>query len=790
MKLPLRNILPKKNKPEYLLTLLLRDEKATAVVVEQFEGKIKVIGQHQEFFSSSLEDIPLNELLDVLDKTISKAEETLPPDIETKKTVFGVKDEWVEEKKIKKEHLLKLKKVSDSLDLEPIGFLVISEAVSHLIQEEEGAPLSAIVAEIGKRSVNLVLVRGGKIIDSHHGPIEHSPMHTVDTLLKHFTIEVLPSRIIIFDAKGSHELTQKFITHPWSKSLPFLHVPQISVLPENFDARSIVFGAATQMGLDVMGEIVDKSAAEIKTYEHGTKTAVSHEEDPALEDIKSPKVEEGDKEPTSTTGQIQDEEIAPKKPDTQDDDDSPPLSGDNFGFVSEEDIEKVRPQHVPRQEHHSNPTHHTQALADEDITDDTEQPSKLAFLLPIQQKILGFLPLLATLPQQLRRVGVPSVKVVGNKVFLLPLIGIALIVVLSGLYITNVKASITLGVTPKTVEKTEELTFSPDSVNDFSKRTLQTSAVTSSIEGSVTTNATGKKDVGEKAKGTVTIFNNNDGRKTLPAGTVITSSNNVEFVLDKEVSIASQSGDVFTGTKPGTAQVSVTAKNIGSEANLPSNTRFSVANQANVAARNDSAFSGGSKKQVTVVSKKDTEKLLADLPKSLTEKAKQDLGTKVENGQSLLPEFTSITVVSRKFSKNVDEEAKTVTLQGKVNFEALTYNNKDLTDFATSVLKNEYSQDLRISEKGVTTELKEAKKDDENAYTVTVGIKANLLPSLSTESIKKDLTGKSAKEAEAYLMRLPQVADSQIRLSPPIPFIPQFLPGSDERITVEVKTNE
>ena len=156
----------------------------------------------------------------------------------------------------------------------------------------------------------------------------------------------------------------------------------------------------------------------------------------------------------------------------------------------------------------------------------------------------------------------------------------------------------------------------------------------------------------------------------------------------------------------------------------------------------------------------------------------------------MLPEFTSITVVSRKFSKNVDEEAKTVTLQGKVNFEALTYNNKDLTDFATSVLKNEYSQDLRISEKGVTTELKEAKKDDENAYTVTVGIKANLLPSLSTESIKKDLTGKSAKEAEAYLMRLPQVADSQIRLSPPIPFIPQFLPGSDERITVEVKTNE
>ena len=269
MKLPLGKLLPKKDKVDYLLALLLRDDKVNAVIVEQELGKIKLIGEHSVPFTTSLEDADTNEFLEVLDKAISKAEETLPPNVQTTKTIYGVKDEWVEEKKIKKEYLSRLKEVSKPLDLTPVGFLVISEAVTHLVEEEEGAPLSAIVADVGKKTVNLVLYRGGKVVDVQNGPIEESPMHTVDRLLKHFTIEVLPSRIILCNGEEDKNLLQKFITHQWSKSLPFLHVPQISALPEDFIARSIVFGAATQMGYEVPGDVVDKTAKEIRTYENG-----------------------------------------------------------------------------------------------------------------------------------------------------------------------------------------------------------------------------------------------------------------------------------------------------------------------------------------------------------------------------------------------------------------------------------------------------------------------------------------------------------------------------------------
>src|SRR6185437_418938 len=189
-----------------------------------------------------------------LDKAISRAEEILPPDIQTHKTVFGVKGTWVDDetKKIKSEYLEKLKKACDALDLKPIGFMVTTEAIMHLMQDEEGAPVSAVFAEIGKKEVILSLLRGGKVIESVSNPHLESTPATVDKLLGHFTVPVLPARIVIFQSKPNEHTSHAFMSHQWSKQLPFLHVPQVTVLPEAFDMRSVMYGAASQMGFTVV----------------------------------------------------------------------------------------------------------------------------------------------------------------------------------------------------------------------------------------------------------------------------------------------------------------------------------------------------------------------------------------------------------------------------------------------------------------------------------------------------------------------------------------------------------
>ncbi|MCL4353924.1 hypothetical protein M1349_00440, partial [Patescibacteria group bacterium] len=244
MKLPSLPFLEKKEKPQYYLSLILRDDKVSAIVFKELLGTLKLIGQGEEKFENSIEEITTEELLQACDKVISKAEESLPENVQTQKTIFSLKDSWVEDNKIKKEYLDKLRKVSDELGLTPIGFLQTSEAIVNLLQEEEGAPITAIFAQVGKHNLTVSLLKASRITESKSSIIHESAPFTVDTLLKHFEMpEILPNRVIIFSSQEK-DLSQEFIAHHWSKSLPFLHLPQIQVVPDDFDIRSVMFGAA------------------------------------------------------------------------------------------------------------------------------------------------------------------------------------------------------------------------------------------------------------------------------------------------------------------------------------------------------------------------------------------------------------------------------------------------------------------------------------------------------------------------------------------------------------------
>lgn len=809
MRLPIPSFINKKEKPECLLALLLRDERVSAVVIEEFAGKIKVVGKNDEYFETNLEEAPIDEWLDILDKTISRAEETLPADVETHKTVFGVKEEWVDEKKIKKEYLATLKKVCEALNLTPIGFLVTTEAITHLMQEEEGAPVSALLVQVSKKSVSVSLIRAGRFIESKTHPIAGSVVTTIDALLKEFEgVEVFPSRIVLFDGKND-ELAQEFISHQWSKSLPFLHVPQISMLPIDFDARAIVFGAASQMGLSVSDSVIDREGTEIKTFsgKHtGKGTEESKEPKETKETEEEPKVHAAD-QPTDADESPNN----PKNPNTPNSADTAGAS--EFGFVMNQDIEKAKaseetiteqPQHKivsyrERVDEHA--THafsnnpHANIRKPELPENDEESPSRSRMVNQSEKNgfsLSGVTSLFAGIISKitLRSIfSLPSTIGRGGKaVFIAPLVVLVLLGIVL-LYFFQLRSTITLSVNPKDIQEQETLVFSLSSDNDFSHNVISAKDVTVDLPGKATTQATGKKDVGNKAKGSVTIYNNNDAKKTLTQGTTITA-NNLEFTLDKDVSVGSASGDIFSGTKPGTATVAVTAVKIGTEYNLPSGAKFTVADSSSVAAKNDQAFSGGSKKQVTVVAKKDRDKLLADLPKSLQEKAKDEIGKKIESNDTVLPVFSEATLSKKDFDKDENDEAKNVTLTATVAFIYYVYKNDDLTQFTKELVKNRYGDENNITQDGITNELTDIKKKGDDEVETKVAIKGGLMPKLDTEKLKDELAGKSFTDAYDLLSKQSQVSGVDIALFPPIPFLPKLLPRVSDNITIVIKTNE
>jgi len=49
----------------------------------------------------------------------------------------------------------RLKKASDELGLEPIGFLVSAESIVNLLQKDEGAPVTAVLVEMGQKFITV-----------------------------------------------------------------------------------------------------------------------------------------------------------------------------------------------------------------------------------------------------------------------------------------------------------------------------------------------------------------------------------------------------------------------------------------------------------------------------------------------------------------------------------------------------------------------------------------------------------------------------------------------------------
>ncbi|MBP6881937.1 MAG: baseplate J/gp47 family protein [Candidatus Levybacteria bacterium] len=784
MKLPIPSLFGKKGSSDaYYLALLLRDEKIVAVVLQEIAGQLTTIGTSETHLTTPLEQIPYEELLDTLDKTISRAEDKLPSNIETEKTIFGVKDTWVTDKKINKEQLTLLKKLCDALTLTPIGFMVVSEAIAHLLNKEEGAPLSAIVAEIGQHAASLSLFRAGRVIEAHSAKITDSATLAVDKLLHHFTVDVLPSRIILFNGRDDEQVSQEFISHQWSKSIPFLHVPQISVLPVGFDARAMIHGAGEQMGFTVIPDAIDTA---IKTV----TGKVTKKADPSADTQVEEKVDEDSSLHSDLDSKSEKEDTA-EEDTTTDKADLMPVSGDNFGFVMNQDIESVTPvkapvastitSETPPQPHHAPMMPNNSSMARESRT--ASETTSAGFLAGIMTTIKGLLQKVSFLN--------PTNPTQGFRFGKGMMIGVGILILLLGgviWYMLNVKATVTLNIQTKAVDESEDVTFSAGSSNDFSQSILGAKQVEAELDGSVTTDATGKKAIGEKAKGTLTLYNKNEAKRTIPSGTTIRSSTSIEFVTDKEVSIASASGDI-SGTKAGTGQVSVIAKELGTQANLPSGTEFTVSGYSNVAGKNDSAFSGGTKKDVTVVAKKDADKLLLELPKSLSEKARTEMKSQISDDEDVLTEFTTDEIIKKKFDNDVDDEAKKVTLTGTVSFSTLAYSKKDLLELAQTILKNKSTSDLTISKDDVKATIEDIviNKDEASA---TLVISGGLIPEIDKNELAGKLSGKSFKDALEVVSSTPQITDAEIVLSPNIPLLPKILPRITKNITIVVSAHD
>lgn len=382
---------------------------------------------------------------------------------------------------------------------------------------------------------------------------------------------------------------------------------------------------------------------------------------------------------------------------------------------------------------------------------------------------------------------------VGKGGFLI-LAGVILLVLLGGLgsfYWYFPKASIVLKVSPQVLEKDFTINLDPSlTTADKENLILPAKEIQTTVKQEKSKTTTGTKLVGDKAKGKVVVYNRTSKEKTLEAGVEINGANDLAFTLNEKVIVASESAGSDYVTIPGKVEVGVTAVKIGTEGNLASGSEFSIGNLAksDFVAKNESSFAEGSSREIQSVAKEDQDQLLADLQKELEAKAVEDLKTKLSFGQKLVEESLTTQIVEKTFSQKIGDEADKISLSLQIKAIALSFSEDEFKQLAEVEIRSLVPADFDYDPSRTEINFQSQESGKKGIFAFTASFKADLVPKLDLENIKKNLLGKKPVIGQIYLDNLPHVDSFEVQITPR--WLPESIatfPRVLKRLKIEVE---
>jgi len=376
------------------------------------------------------------------------------------------------------------------------------------------------------------------------------------------------------------------------------------------------------------------------------------------------------------------------------------------------------------------------------------------------------------------------------KKLLWPIIAILLILILIATYLLLPKADIIVYVPSDNYPKTLPLVVSKDVKKaDLVSSTVPGTIIEASADKEEKFSSTGKKTIGDKAHGTITIENHLDSNgHAFGAGTKLSSSS--KTFLTKEAVTVPGAGVSGGNIVPGSIKVEIEAENPGAEYNVKAG-RFTIlglsANQQEgVYGNATDAMTGGMSKEVQVVSSTDyndaKNKLMTELAATVdADFAKKTKDQKLLDKAILKPE----PVVTS--SANIDGEAADFTMKVTYKEQVMVFDITSVKDLLTEVLQTGAPADKMI---GIPNDeslgLAVDKTDyDKGVLNLTANVAAKISPKIDTEKLRSAITGKSRSEAINYLQSQTGIQKAEVNLWPVIWF--KKLPVLESKVKVRIE---
>src|SRR3989344_7044457 len=543
------------------LSLSLTPDRVLASVWALEGEKVEVLGFARKSFQNV--DSIIHQSAVAIDDAAEKAKS------DVSQVVFGLSSGWFDEGKIKKDTTKLLKKLSQELELDAQAFVPIASAIKNYLKFEDGITPQAVLVGIFSDSFEVHLLKNNEVektLNSKNKPT----LEKISALVKQLGEDKdLPAKIIVFGIPDDSRLAEEIGKYEWKGT--FVNKPTVQFLKNREVSKSVAFAQAT----DVLG------------HELSTTEALG----------------------TLAPSGIEDVQIKKAVPEP-----------DELGFIEGEDILKKNEEVFSSGEGLSNPQSREELAVEVDENVKAAEPTAVELEPEQKAKAKGSLvenmATLAWVSKLLNIFKGPGlVKKIG--IGLGAFVALAFVgTLIAGRFITS--AEVVIKVNAKSQEESFDIDAIVGSSSDFTRQQINGQEIVGEASGSRKAVTTGTKELGESAKGEITVLNWTDEEASFDKDTVVITKNGIQFALDSEIKIASRAAK-----DPGEKNVTVTAIDLGPEGNIGASSEFTFTqyDKFSFSAVNDNAFSGGDEKKKKVVSQEDLDKLEESLLESLKQNA-------------------------------------------------------------------------------------------------------------------------------------------------------------------------
>lgn len=342
---------------------------------------------------------------------------------------------------------------------------------------------------------------------------------------------------------------------------------------------------------------------------------------------------------------------------------------------------------------------------------------------------------------------------------------------------TGVKVSETVKLT------TDDMVSAKNDSIKVQKRELQK-------EISVEFAATGKKNVGEKATGSVKFSNSSKNSVTIAAGTIL-KNNDLSYVLSSSVTVpaATLSWDCSDRTCSGTATASVRAAEGGSQYNAASGS-MSISVDG-IKASLMSPTSGGTDKTATVVTASDVASAKSKLNEQKDNSLKNQLAGSFGSSAKVITDSYSENRSDPTPSVAVDSEASgSVLLKSTITASMLAADKSDIKSFIDAKIREDDIGDKKsqkIYDSGVDKAEFSQFTDRGGIKSLVVTANGKIGPEINESKVKEQAKGRTYGDVQSSIESIEGVEDVDVKFSP---FWVRSVPNDIKKINVEFKLKD